>query len=65
LASFGMTYIVGPRLRGSDNCDASAPETCGEVSKLSKIVLWGSAAIWSADFFVAYLLGPILGRLDR
>ena len=65
LTSFFITYLLTPRLRGSDNCDASDPETCGEVSKLSKIVLWGSAAIWSAGFFVAYLLGPIFERLDR
>jgi mercuric ion transport protein len=64
-ASFVMTYVVAPRLRGGEVCDADDPATCGEVSRVSRVVLWGSAAIWSGGFFVAYLLGPILERMDR
>jgi mercuric ion transport protein len=64
-ASFVMTYLIAPRLRTGDHCDADDPTTCGEVSKLSRFVLWGSALIWSGGFFVAYLLGPILERMDR
>jgi hypothetical protein len=63
--SFAMTYIVAPRLHRGVACAADDPTTCGEVSKLSKVVLWGSALIWSGGFFVAYLLGPILERMDR
>jgi mercuric ion transport protein len=63
--SFVMTYIVAPRLQRSDVCAADDPTTCGEVSKLSRIVLWGSALIWSGGFFVAYLLAPILEHVDR
>jgi hypothetical protein len=29
------------------------------------VILWGSALIWAAGFFVAYLLGPILEHMDR
>jgi mercuric ion transport protein len=64
-ASFVMTYVVAPRLQRGDVCLADDPTTCGEVSKLSKIVLWGSALVWSAGLFVAYLLAPILERVDR
>jgi mercuric ion transport protein len=64
-ASFVMTYIVAPRLQRGDVCAADDPTTCGEVSKLSRAVLWGSALIWSGGFFVAYLLGPILEYMDR
>jgi mercuric ion transport protein len=64
-ASFVMTYVVAPRLRGADVCAADDPTTCGEVSSLSRVVLWCSALIWSGGFFVAYLLGPILERMDR
>lgn len=64
-ASFAMTYLVAPRLRRGEICEADDPTTCGEVSKLSRVVLWGSALIWSGGFFVAYLLGPILTRMDR
>lgn len=64
-ASFAMTYVVAPRLRRGDVCAADDPTTCGEVSRLSRVILWGSALIWSGGFFVAYLLGPILEHLDR
>jgi mercuric ion transport protein len=64
-ASFVMTYVIAPRLRDGESCEADDPSTCGEVSKVSRFVLWGSALIWSGGFFVAYLLAPILERLDR
>ncbi|HEX7159070.1 MAG TPA: hypothetical protein VF214_08660 [Edaphobacter sp.] len=64
-ASFVMTYVVAPRLRAGEVCEADDPTTCGEVSKLSRVILWFSALIWSCGFFVAYLLGPILERMDR
>ena len=63
--SFAMTYVVAPRLQRGDVCEADDPTTCGEVSKLSRVILWGSAFIWCGGFFVAYLLGPILVRMDR
>jgi len=63
--SFVMTYFIAPRVREGEICDANDPTTCGEVSRLSRAILWGSAAIWSCGFFVAYLLGPILERIDR
>jgi mercuric ion transport protein len=63
--SFIMTYFVAPRLRQEEACNADDPTTCGEVSKLSRILLWGSAIVWSGGFFVAYLLAPILERMDR
>jgi len=63
--SFVMTYLIAPRLRRGEVCDADDPTTCGEVSKISRAILWGSAVIWSCGFFVAYLLGPILERIDH
>ena len=63
--SFVMTYLVAPRLRQGEVCDADDPTMCGEVSKVSRVILWGSAIIWSCGFFVAYLLGPILEQTDR
>jgi mercuric ion transport protein len=63
--SFVMTYLVGPHLRRGDVCDADDPTTCGEVNRISRVILWGSAVIWSCGFFVAYLLGPIFERMDR
>jgi hypothetical protein len=63
--SFVMTYVIAPRLRAGEACEADDPTTCGEVSRVSRVILWGSALIWSGGFFVAYLLGPILERMDR
>ncbi len=63
--SFVMTYVIAPRLREGEACVADDPNTCGEVSKLSRVLLWGSALIYSGGFFVAYLLGPILNYMDR
>ena len=63
--SFVMTYVIAPRLREGEMCDADDPTTCGEVSKVSRVILWGSAGVWMCGFFVAYLLGPILERMDR
>ena len=63
--SFFVTYLIAPRLRQGEACDADDRTTCGEVSKISRILLWGSAIIWSCGFFVAYLLGPILEYMDR
>ncbi len=57
--------LVLARLREGEVCAADDPTTCGEVSKLSRVLLWGSALIYGGGFFVAYLLGPILERMDR
>src|SRR5947209_19313862 len=63
--SFVMTYAIAPRLRQGAACEANDPTTWVEVSKVSRLLLWGSAIVWSCGFFVAYLLAPILERLDR
>ena len=63
--SFVMTYAIAPRLRGGERCDADDPNTCMEVSKMSRVILWCSALIYAGGFFVAYLLGQILVHLDR
>ena len=62
--SFVNMYYIAPRFR-ADECNADNPSACSDASRLSKIVLWGSAVIYAVGFFVAYVLGPILTRLDR
>jgi mercuric ion transport protein len=64
-ASFVFTYVIAPRLQAGEACEAEDPTTCSEVSRASRFVLWGSAAIWCCGFFVAYLLAPMLQRMDR
>ena len=65
MGSFVMTYVIAPRLRNGEPCYADDPNTCREVSKISRVILWCSALIYAGGFFVAYLLGPILGRFDH
>src|SRR5579884_914532 len=62
-ASFVNMYWIVPKLTRGQACDADDPTACGQASRVSKVLLWTSAAIYMAGFFVAYALGPILTRL--
>lgn len=61
---FVNMYLIAPRLKTGEACAPGDP-ACGEASRLSRAVLWVSLLIYSIGFFVAYILGPILSRLDR
>jgi mercuric ion transport protein len=61
--SFVNTYWLAPRLCGEE-CNPDNPDACAQASKLSRILLWVSATIYAIGFFVAFVLGPILSRLD-
>jgi signal transduction histidine kinase len=58
--SFMMTYWVAPRIKEGEACIEDDPTMCGRVSKFSRMLLWGSATIWTFGFFMAYVLGDIL-----
>ena len=60
---FVNTYYLAPRFRRE--CAADDPNACADVSKMSKVLLWISAGIYGLGFFVAYVLGPILTKLDQ
>ena len=62
--SFANMYYIAPRFR-ADECTADDPSACADASRLSKTILWGSAVIYAIGFFVAYVLGPTMTRLDR
>jgi mercuric ion transport protein len=62
--SFVNMYYFAPRIR-AEQCSAGDPSACAEASKLSRILLWVSAIIYAVGIFVAYVLGPILTRLDN
>lgn len=62
--SFVNMYYLAPRLK-TQECLPDNPSACKESSKLSRVLLWVSAGMYSVGFFVAYALGPILTRLDR
>jgi hypothetical protein len=61
-ASFMNMYWLMPRLNRA--CSVDDPSACAEASRISKVLLWTSAVIYSAGVFVAYILGPILSRMD-
>jgi mercuric ion transport protein len=58
---FVNTYYVAPRLRPDPTCTT---EACCTASRFSRVLLWTSASIYTLGFFVVYILGPILARLD-
>jgi hypothetical protein len=62
--SFVNMYYLAPRIRAKQ-CSADDPSACEEASKLNEVLLWVSAGIYSVGVFVAYVLGPILSRLDN
>ena len=61
--SFVNTYYIAPRLR-AQQCSPDDPTACEDASRLSKVLLWVSAAIYIVGFSVAYVLGPLLTKLD-
>ena len=64
--SFVHMYAIAPRLRAKElGCDPNDPSACDTASKFSRIVLWLSAGLYSVGFFVAFVLGPILARIDN
>jgi hypothetical protein len=62
--SFVNTYYIAPRF-GAGECSPDNPNACADASRLSRILLWVSAAIYAVGFLVAFVLGPILSRLDN
>jgi mercuric ion transport protein len=61
--SFVNTYYIVPRLRAE--CSPDNPNACADASRFSKILLWVSAVIYAVGFLVAFVLGPILSKLDN
>ena len=62
--SFVQIYYVAPRIRAR-SCSPDDRSACDDASTLSKALLWVSVIIYTVGFFVAFVLGPILTRLDR
>jgi mercuric ion transport protein len=62
--SFLNTYYILPCLTKRE-CSPDKPDSCAEASRLSRILLWVSAAIYGVGVFVAFLLGPILADIDN
>ena len=64
-SNFVYIYALAPRLQArSEACDPNDPAACQTASRFSRVVLWCSAGLYLIGCFTAYLLGPILIRLD-
>jgi mercuric ion transport protein len=62
--SFLNMYYVAPRIKAKA-CSPDNPSACEDASKFSRVLLWVSASIYVVGFFSAYILGPILTKLDN
>jgi hypothetical protein len=64
-SNFVYVYRVAPKLQMKVSaCDPNDPTACQTASRVSRIVLWCSAALYAVGCFTAYVLGPILVHFD-
>ena len=63
---FLYVYWLSPRLkaRGEACSIENGPTACDTATRVSRIALWLSAAIYLIGFFTAYVLGPLLSRVS-
>ncbi len=63
--NFVYLYEIAPKLQiRNGSCDPDDSSACQTASRLSRVLLWCSAALYLAGCFAAYLLGPLLVRFD-
>jgi len=63
--NFLYFYALAPRLHAQGNaCSVDASDACNTASRVSRVALRLSAAVYLMGFFSAYFLGPVLVRLD-
>jgi mercuric ion transport protein len=63
--NFVYVYAIAPKLQMRTRaCDPGAPDSCRTASRFSRVVLWCSAVLYMVGCFTAYILGPLLIRLD-
>jgi mercuric ion transport protein len=63
--NFVYIYKLAPAFRRERAaCPVEAPEACNAAIRISRIVLWLSAALYVIGFMTAYVLGPVLIRLE-
>ena len=57
-------YYLAPKLRKGAECSSDDSAACSTADKTAKVLLWLSTALYALGFLVAYVLGPILTRMD-
>jgi hypothetical protein len=62
--SGAYVYRLAPRWAATaEPCPPDRRDACAAAGRASRILLWAAVALYAAGFFVAYVLGPILGTL--
>lgn len=62
--SFAQMYVIAPQLKNNaESCDPG-DLACARATRIGKLALWIAAVIYVIGFSTAYLLGPILARMD-
>jgi mercuric ion transport protein len=63
VANFMYVYLVAPKLRARAlACSPDDRRACVVASRVSRTILWISAAIYALGFLSAYVLGRLLVR---
>ena len=63
--NFAYVYALAPGLRKADQaCQVDEGSACARADRISRVVLWISAAIYLVGYVTAYLAGPILLGLN-
>jgi len=66
VSNFIYVYRIAPKLQARGGaCDPGDPAACQTAGRLSRIVLWSSAGLYSLGCFSAYALGPMLIHFDQ
>jgi hypothetical protein len=56
-------FQIAPQLKQRvEACPAGAPNACESASRVSRVALWVSVAVYCIGAFSAYALGPLLMR---
>ena len=63
--SFVQMYVIAPKFKAQQEACAPDDPTCDRATRVSKLLLWIATSIYLIGFFTAYLVGPILTRLDK
>ncbi|MFL6439877.1 MAG: hypothetical protein ACJ71Q_20055 [Terriglobales bacterium] len=64
--SFVQMYAIAPRLQRKDAaCSPDDPSACETAGRFGKVMLWLAATLYAVGFFTAFILGPLLAKLDR
>ncbi len=63
--NFVYVYRIAPRFQlKNGTCGIDDPAACQRASRFSRVVLWTSGILYLIGCFSAYVLGPLLVRLD-